>query len=82
MNSSATCRLNAALCERCFVMASILRKPSRGGQSRSFNLSTRRAALQSKLHAATQAESADTDASLKWMGELSRYQERVEILSD
>ena len=33
MNSSATCRLNAALCDRCFVMASILRKPSRGVNS-------------------------------------------------
>ena len=31
MNSSATCRLNAALWDRCFVMASILRKPSKGG---------------------------------------------------
>jgi hypothetical protein len=30
MNSSATCRLNAALCDRCFVIASILRKPARG----------------------------------------------------
>src|SRR5580658_8883882 len=33
MNSSATCRLNAALCDRCFVMASILRKPNRGVNS-------------------------------------------------
>jgi CheY-like chemotaxis protein/HPt (histidine-containing phosphotransfer) domain-containing protein len=28
------------------------------------------------------AESADTDASRKWMGELSRYLDRVEIISD
>ena len=28
------------------------------------------------------AESADTDASRKWVGELSRYLERVEIVSD
>src|SRR3954452_20027101 len=46
MNSSATCRLNAALWDRCLVMASILRKPSKGGQSKTPNLSTRRGALQ------------------------------------
>jgi hypothetical protein len=40
---SATCRLNAALCDRCFVMASFLRKPNRHGQIQSLNLSTRRA---------------------------------------
>ena len=45
MNSSATCRLNAALRERCFVMASILRKPGKGGQLKSLVLSTRRGAL-------------------------------------
>src|ERR1700712_1377810 len=45
MNSSATCRLNAALCDRCLVMASSLRKPSKGGQSKSPNLSTARGAL-------------------------------------
>ncbi len=28
------------------------------------------------------AESADTDASRKWVGELSRYLDRVEIVSD
>jgi HPt (histidine-containing phosphotransfer) domain-containing protein len=28
------------------------------------------------------AESADTDASRKWVGELSRYLDRVEIISD
>ena len=28
------------------------------------------------------AESADTDASRKWAGELSRYLNRVEIVSD
>ena len=28
------------------------------------------------------AESADTDASRKWLGELSRYLDRVEIVSD
>jgi hypothetical protein len=28
------------------------------------------------------AESADTDASRKWVGELSRYLGRVEIISD
>jgi len=27
-------------------------------------------------------ESADTDASRKWVGELSRYLDRVEIISD
>ncbi len=48
MNSFATCRLNAALCERCFVMASILRKPSTGGQFKSPILSTHRGALQWK----------------------------------
>jgi hypothetical protein len=32
-NSSATCRLNAALWDRCLVMASILRKPSKGVNS-------------------------------------------------
>src|SRR5215469_2095849 len=45
MNSSATCRLNAALCDRCLVMAPILRKPSRGGQFQPLNLSTPRGAL-------------------------------------
>ncbi len=35
----------AALWDRCFVMASILRKPSNGGQSKTPNLSTRRGAL-------------------------------------
>ncbi len=33
MNSSATCRLNATLCERCRAMTSILRKPRQRGQS-------------------------------------------------
>ena len=28
------------------------------------------------------AESADTDVSRKWVGELSRYLDRVEIISD
>ena len=28
------------------------------------------------------AESADTDASRKWVGELSRYLDRVEIIFD
>jgi len=28
------------------------------------------------------AESADTEASRKWVGELSKYLDRVEILSD
>jgi HPt (histidine-containing phosphotransfer) domain-containing protein len=28
------------------------------------------------------AESADTDASRKWVGELSRYLDRVEVISD
>jgi HPt (histidine-containing phosphotransfer) domain-containing protein len=28
------------------------------------------------------AENADTDASRKWVGELSRYLDRVEIISD
>ena len=28
------------------------------------------------------AESGDTDASRKWVGELSRYLDRVEIISD
>ena len=28
------------------------------------------------------AESADTDASRKWLGELSSYLDRVEIISD
>jgi hypothetical protein len=28
------------------------------------------------------AESADTDASRKWVGELSSYLDRVEIISD
>jgi hypothetical protein len=28
------------------------------------------------------AESADSDASHKWVGELSRYLDRVEIVSD
>ena len=28
------------------------------------------------------AESADADASRKWVGELSRYLDRVEIISD
>ena len=46
-NSSATCRLNAALCDRCFVMASILWKPTNGGQTNSLILSTPRGALQS-----------------------------------
>jgi hypothetical protein len=46
MNSPATWRLNAALCDRCFVMTSILRKPSKGGQFKSSNLSTRGGALQ------------------------------------
>src|ERR1700733_8971587 len=45
MNSSATWRLNAALCDRCFVMVSILRKPDRGGQIQDLKLSTRRGAL-------------------------------------
>jgi hypothetical protein len=53
MNSSATCRLNAALCDRCFVMASILRKPNRHGQIQSLNLSTRRGALQIGGHFST-----------------------------
>ncbi|WP_264716432.1 transposase [Limobrevibacterium gyesilva] len=44
-NSSATCRLNAALWDRCFVMASILRKPSNEGQTKSLILSTPRGAL-------------------------------------
>jgi hypothetical protein len=37
--------LNAALCNRCFLMASFLRKPNRHGQIQSLNLSTRRGAL-------------------------------------
>src|SRR4051794_24288098 len=45
MNSSATWRLNAALWDRCLVMTSILRKPSKGGQFKPPNLSTRRGAL-------------------------------------
>jgi hypothetical protein len=43
ISSSATCRLNAALWDRCLVMASILRK---GGQFKSPKLSTFRGALQ------------------------------------
>ena len=47
VNSSATCRLNAELCDRCFVMASILRKPSEGGgQFKSPILSTQIVAAQ------------------------------------
>src|SRR5579864_3751978 len=45
MNSSATCRLKAALWDRCFVMASILRKPSSTGQFQSLFLSIPRGAL-------------------------------------
>ena len=47
MNSSATCRLNAVLCDRCFVMTSILRKPGQEDQFKSPVLSHRRGALQS-----------------------------------
>ena len=43
---SATCRLNATLCERCCAMTSILRKPRQRGQSISTKLSTHRGALQ------------------------------------
>src|ERR1700753_1513026 len=46
MNSSATCRLNATLWERCLAMASILQKPGKGGQIYQLKLSTRRGALQ------------------------------------
>src|SRR5271167_4582772 len=49
MNSCATWRLNAALWERCLVMAFILRKPSTDGQSQSFIMSTPRGALQSRV---------------------------------
>ena len=45
MNSSATCRLNATLWERCLAMASILQKPDMGGQIMEPKLSTRRGAL-------------------------------------
>ena len=38
MNPQATCRLNAALWDRCFVMASILQKLGRAGQFKSPNL--------------------------------------------
>jgi hypothetical protein len=48
MNSSVTCRLNAALRDRCFVMAYILQKPSKGGQFKSPNRATPRGALQFK----------------------------------
>jgi hypothetical protein len=50
MNSAATCRLNATLCDRCFVMPPILRKPSKGGQFKSLVLSVRRGALQSRVN--------------------------------
>jgi hypothetical protein len=46
MNSSATCRLNATLWERCLAMASSLQKPDKGGQIKDLKLSTRRGALQ------------------------------------
>jgi hypothetical protein len=46
MNSSATCRLNATLWERCLAMASILQKPGKGGQIYQLKLSTRGGALQ------------------------------------
>jgi hypothetical protein len=46
MNSWATCRLNAALWERCLVIAFILRKLSTEGQFLTRYLSTLRGALQ------------------------------------
>jgi hypothetical protein len=41
--------LNAALSDRCLVMASILRKPSKGGQSKSPELSTHSGAHQETI---------------------------------
>ncbi len=46
MNSSAMCRLNAALWDWCFVVASILRKPSSRDQTKSSKLFTVTGALQ------------------------------------
>ena len=44
-NASVTCRLKAARCDRCFVMAFILRKPTTRDQFKSSVLSTPRGAL-------------------------------------
>ena len=49
-NSCATCRLNSTLWDRCFAMASILRKPGAPGQIFPLQLSGPRGPLQKGAH--------------------------------